>query len=310
MRLASFLLLVPAVLPIACFLSIPDVPGETGGTTTTTSSGGAGAGGSTTSSGGTGGGGAGAGGGTMTSTSCAGLPYPDMIKCDGPAAYYRLDETTFVADNLYTTPDEMGMEVPVYKAELKGGDVKPGLDKDPLIGEGRSVLFQVSRHMLLTHAEEAPLAAWSFQGRTPFTIEMWIQLTQVPKVSELFRKEPTGGDHGYHLGIKPDPNAGDVGHLFMTRGEATVHLETEPITAGKTYHVVTTYDGTMLCLYLNAVGKCGFSTKPLTKTVNTATVLCGWEQTPNAYVDELALYYHALPPVRIQAHYLAGTSPM
>lgn len=327
MRLASLLLLVPAVLPIACFLSIPDVPGETGGAGTTTSTGGTGTGTGTggmdtggTSVGGTGGEATGGAGGV---DECAGkTAYSELVKCHAPEAYYPLDEIVVIdpmaVEKEYTTPEAMMGANTKYRADLKGGDVLSGLAA-PVIGNGKSIHFAVQRQLFLTYIAAPGNAAWNFHDLKTFTIEVWIRPTQETMESVLLYKEKDsakpGYEPGYELGIEHGPSGDPNAWVpYMRRGRTKLRLDSGKMVADSAYHIVATYDGSetkkQLCLYVNALGKCVASADLLPLQLQTPAIFCNYAFTPNADMDELALYYKALTPEQVQDHYLAGTGQL
>jgi Concanavalin A-like lectin/glucanases superfamily len=87
------------------------------------------------------------------------------------------------------------------------------------------------------------------------------------------------------------------------------------VSAGTTYHVVGTYDGSNMRIYVNGVLE---STFARSSTVNDSTfggVLAspGWGTLPSpafqGQLDEIAIYGTALSPTRIQIHFNVGTDP-
>jgi len=81
-----------------------------------------------------------------------------------------------------------------------------------------------------------------------------------------------------------------------------------------TYHVVGTYDGTQIRLYVNGApaGAMSYGGGLLDPNYGGALVFKGWGTLPSPHfqgsMDEVAIYGHALSPSRIEAHYRAGTA--
>jgi hypothetical protein len=93
---------------------------------------------------------------------------------------------------------------------------------------------------------------------------------------------------------------------------APIAVSTTTVAVGTTYHVVGTYDGAILRLYVNGVLE---GTLARSGTVNDssfggALAGGGWGTLPSpafdGRLDEVAIYGGALTTARVQAHFNAG----
>jgi hypothetical protein len=90
---------------------------------------------------------------------------------------------------------------------------------------------------------------------------------------------------------------------------------TTTVSPGVTYHLVGTYDGTNLRLYVNGVlERTAARTGAVNDSASGGTIAPGgWGTLPspryNGHIDEVAIYPTALTTTRIQAHFSEGTAP-
>ena len=90
---------------------------------------------------------------------------------------------------------------------------------------------------------------------------------------------------------------------------------TTTVAAATTYHVVGTYDGAMMRIYVNGVleGTAARSARSTTPAFGGVLAGGGWGTLPspafNGRLDEIAIYGTALTTARVQAHYTKGISP-
>ena len=85
--------------------------------------------------------------------------------------------------------------------------------------------------------------------------------------------------------------------------------------SGNTYHVVGTYDGTNLRIYVNGALE-GTVARPGSvpdSSLGGALAGGGWGTLPSpafaGRLDEVAIYGSALSGARVQAHYTEGSAP-
>jgi hypothetical protein len=294
--LAPHALACACVLAAACTTEFPDlVPAGSGNGSGASSS-------ASVSSGGSGGGGAGAtgGGGAGGSAPCvvadggAGQRYQTTVACDGPIAYWRMDDET-LAKAADQTPS--GLDG-VYTQT----DVVLGVDG---IVEGKSVRFQGDE------GEMAVADVLDFTGQASFSIELWMKPEVLPAVGStlgvLAKQVQDGdGDQGYWLTIDADARL----RFSRLRDDIQDAVTSGALDLEVFTHVVVTFDGdaSRLRLYLDGMevdekeSLQSLSDNPGVLTVGS---FGGW----GAYrglVDEVAIYDRPLSHLEIVTHNDAG----
>lgn len=148
--------------------------------------------------------------------------------------------------------------------------------------------------------------AYDFPAHAAFSLEAWI--------------DPAPDDGHFHDVVAkwhaPTLNLGY--EMFYQDGTLSFALEptnnnevavATGIVAGRYTHVVGTYDGAMLQLYVNgsAAGPPVSTSVVLINDTNAFQIGEGDSQAPfGGAIDEVAVYDRALPPERVKAHYLAA----
>ena len=138
-------------------------------------------------------------------------------------------------------------------------------------------------------------------GSSPRSFEFWLRTSQpAADYIDIFWS-------GVHAG-------GQAFECYLTTGTGTVlftdqssiHHGSTPVNDGNVHHIVMTYDGTMLSIYVDAV--LDFSTAYSATTSATVNLKIGaGDSTAYAGImDEFAVYAAALSASRIKAHYNAG----
>jgi trimeric autotransporter adhesin len=244
--------------------------------------GGGGAGASSTGGDNAGGGGDGGNGTGNTSTGSA---YGDAVLADEPLAYWPLDEARGAREVL----DRSGNE---HTGFVQGGVV---FGAEGAFGTSTAASFDGSSKINFGDK-------FDFAGLEPFSVEFWMS---TPLPDEGFgylgkaSTTPEGGHTGWFI-------ADGSGVIQGIRGSANV---TTPVLLPNQYtHIVMTYDGLFLSLYLN--GEIA-SEQPSTAMVpsHANPFLIGEAYQWSSYlglIDEVAVYDYALPVERVAAHYAAA----
>jgi hypothetical protein len=150
-------------------------------------------------------------------------------------------------------------------------------------------------------------------GKT-ITVEAWVRPKRVPtSPGSAWQLVSIYNNALLYLRGGPRPkfefslfDAAHSSYAPSTRGTSLVK-------AGNTYHVVGTYDGKRIRIYVD--GKLESSTrydKPLNAAgFGGAIAYPGWGDLPTPHfdgnIDEVAIYSHALTAKRVQAHYRRGS---
>jgi hypothetical protein len=222
------------------------------------------------------------------------LTYRDAVLADLPVGYWRLDDLDT------TARDELGQTNGTYKGTCTHG-VAGALANDPSVA--------VSFDGTTCYVELAD--AFNFVGTAPYSVEVWVSTTRTFTEHFFTRQDRSGLNpiDGYALLLGPQTTAyleRTVGGVDHTSSKVAI------ATDGTFTHVVGTYDGTALRLFVNgalagAASADAMSLKPL-----SFVALIGVSDPATAYawflgvMDEVAVYDHALDPARIQLHHDIG----
>lgn len=222
-----------------------------------------------------------------------GSPYATAVIADAPASYWKLDQPT----GSYV--DQRPANIPGAPAGTVTRNVFGGADG----GWGAGLHAQGS----IAFGNN-----YGFAGVGAFSVEMWVKRTgDSTGYAKVFNKNGTAAGTsgwGWQQNAASDvtPGALTVSRTSTTAGQT---LGTAILTLNQWYHVVQTYDGTTMKLYVDGV-QVGSVASPesITDSANALTLggptgVAAGEWPGQA--DELAIYTTALPAARILAHYNA-----
>ena len=230
----------------------------------------------------------------------AATSYVQTVLANAPAAYWRLGETSGTA-----AVDTSGKG---NGGSYSGGVAlaSAGLINDP--NTAASFDGNDDRMYFNDSASLSPTATIS--------VEAWVRPTAVP----------TAAGSGWHLVAKWNTalalhrravRARSSSSLFTTalrRHTARMRSSTTTVAAGGTYHVVGTYDGANLRIYVNGGLQATVARSGAVNDSSYGGVLAGggWGTLPSpafkGRLDEIAIYPSALSASTVQQHYTAGTT--
>ncbi len=231
----------------------------------------------------------GACGGDKTVTTAAVASYRDEVLADGPLGYWRLGESggTTAASETATHPG-------VYMNGVTLG--RPGaITGDPSAGAGLDGIDDAVR--VPSSAALGPTAGLS--------LEAWVDPGAATGTSTILRK-----DAQYLLRLTPSGNL--VFRLW--KGSETTEFTTAPnlVRPGRYHHVVATWDGVEMALYVNATRR---GTTELSGPISSGASSLYVGASSGAYdwlkadIDEVAVYGEALSARRVAAHFAAADVP-
>ena len=220
--------------------------------------------------------------------------YDQAVLADSPAAYWRLGESsgTSAADASGSGNAGTYQNAPTLGA--------PGL----ISGTNTSVLFDGADDRVL-----APDST-SLSPTGAVSVEAWARAASLAPSSGGYRTIVLKSG-SYWLRVD---NAGGVQRArFYIRDAGTYYGVTAAgvtIATGTTYHLVGTYDGTTLRIYVNGV-EMGSAAHTGAVDDTTAALLISNPpgSTWDGRLDEVAVYGQALSATRVQAHFDAGGPP-
>ncbi len=221
-----------------------------------------------------------------------GSPYELSVLADDPDGFWRLGDA----------PDAR-----VARDETQGADAEhhgavrlsaPGA----LTGDADTAIDLAG----LGHVRIAQ--DFGFAGRAPFTLEAWVSPRELgSQTRRIFSSETaaTGynGDRGYLLGVREN------GIFFQRYRDGRATAIGAPVRAGVWTHVVATYDGQYMRLFVDGAER-ATARSTLELPPGPGELVVGAKQGRWLFyrggLDELAVYRHALAPARVSAHHAAG----
>jgi hypothetical protein len=222
--------------------------------------------------------------------------YPAAVLYDGPVAYWRLGERPGAP----AVEDATGH---AHRGAYSATGVTLGVP-GAIEGDGDGALLLDG-----TSGSVAFGDLFDFPASSPFSLEAWVKPdVRDAEYRRIFSKEASDprGRQGYSVkiqatyGLQADRVADDVVTLLRddTVGTAAYH------------HVVTTFDGQTLTLYVDGrLSDQKPSAYPL-PDVSVAFVVGKASNGSHSYfggsLDELAVYDRALPAARVAAHFAAA----
>jgi hypothetical protein len=233
-----------------------------------------------------------------------GAPYKAAVLGDQPAAYWRLGEVpgaTVAADQnhhfdgTYEGGPTLGVAHPLGDG---GGHCHHGADDDTSADFDGLVTQPLGQWV-----DVADGGALAFPGREAFSLEAWIHPHNLNTATRrVFSKE--GPDGGYLIGVRSDG-------LFFSRYAnglwTTLQAPADPV---NWTHVLATYDGTTMRLYVNGA-LAAERDSALELPTEREDLSIGAKQGKWRYfaggLDELAIYDHALSADRAYAHWRVGS---
>jgi hypothetical protein len=221
--------------------------------------------------------------------------YSQVVLSDGPASYWKLDEAAGTS-----AADSAGSVTGTYTTS-------PTLNQTSMVRDaGTAVSFSDSVQNRVTLGDN-----YDFTGTASFSIELWMTPTVAnTHYRRVVSKEGTGG-WWFELNAS---SVSPANRLYFTRkdsGGGNDYLQTAGgLAAGTTYHIVVTYDGSNLRLYVNGALANGpvASSRSLPNTAAVLT-LGNSSATGDPYgglLDEVAIYTSALSATQVADHYNAG----
>jgi hypothetical protein len=198
-----------------------------------------------------------------------------------------------------TATDSVGTSLGTLQGGITGG--QPGA----LVNGNAAMLFNGADGTRIAVPATSTLNA--LNGGAALTLETWINPATVtlPSNYRMFFGFP--GQNADYVGLYNDSGTPRVIVSLKINGLQRVFVAGPAVTTGTWYHVVVTYDGAAVVLYVNgvAVGQVAAS-GPVSP--GTGGLLLGGYSTTGGYgfsgvLDEAAIYGHALTATQVSTHY-------
>lgn len=224
-----------------------------------------------------------------------GVRYRQGVLADAPVGYWRLGEPAGTS----TAPDESGG---AHAGSYVGATAQaPGLLKGD--SDAAAAFDGINDYVTIPDAV-------ALRPTAQVTVEAWISAASINPANWNFIASKNGA---YQLRVDPAVEGGRLSFFVSIGGSLEPRVSAMVPVPGRTYHVVGTYDGATMKLYVDGAlaasqaragafdSSAGF---PTTLGAANATGSMPFGGT----IDDVAVYDTALSAARIQAHYTAGTS--
>jgi hypothetical protein len=225
--------------------------------------------------------------------------YRDVVVEDGPLSYWRLADTTIAVAR-----DEMGRVDGAYEGTCTLGVAGALVDDPDTAAQFDGATCRVAL------ATRTP-----FDGISPFSLEAWAFHATIPtapgfQVYVMDQTRDLNPLDGYGLVL-----SNTVGvYLERSAGGSNRLTPRQLIAPGTWHHVVGTYDGATLSLYIDGVF--ASSTANVITPVDSTGSLpyLGSQSTPTptglmqGVLDEIAVYDHVLSAERVAEHHRVATT--
>jgi hypothetical protein len=224
----------------------------------------------------------------------AGPPsYAETVLADGPIAYWRLDDTTTATAKDYSGNGHDGS----YQGGVVLG-VPGAIANDP----DTAVQFNGSDAEMLANLP----GSFDFAGNVPYSIEVWVKPASNPAGmgvigTSVYEGVDAGGYMGWYVAYSSSG--------YLENWRANDGSGNPGPAAGVFSHVVATYDGTNLAIYVNGqpfATAASATTLVATGAPLTAGSVADWGSFTGV-LDEIAIYDKALTLAQIATHYARGT---
>lgn len=233
---------------------------------------------------------------TPASTPTPGATYRSAVLADSPAGYWRLDETSGSTAADSSSHGKTG----TYSSSGVTRGVAGALvgDTDPAASfDGANGTVSVN-------------GVGAFAGTAPFSAEAWVNPSVFPANTWgriLAQEDTTTNTPGWALYL--DASAGTLSAVRSDTTGADYVGGSTALPLNQWSHVVLTYDGSAMRLYLNGQPT---DSAPTTRSLPTSSAPLGIAssfgtgQPFTGGVDEPAIYTTALSADRVSKHYQAG----
>lgn len=221
--------------------------------------------------------------------------YRDTVLRDGPSGYWRLRESA----SPFSDETGGGNSLAVTGTGITYADLallSTSNGKHPNLTAG------------ITIAAAGDASKFQFEGRVPMSVEFWVDPTTIDATSRyVIATYDSSLVKGWSVEIS---TAGLV--TRRADGAATnANTFATGLPANKVSHVVVTYDGTNISIYVNGTRVMGPSSNTRSILAGAALRIGNRGNTSASlqylgWIAELAVYPYTLTPAKVLAHYRAG----
>jgi hypothetical protein len=239
---------------------------------------------------------------TITATYECGPPplpscstYADAVRWSHPTAYWRLGDI-----NTYTAHDSGPFGLDGY---IEWSD-EPGIVEGipgALVGDSDTAMQFAGNGIRMPDVPALDI------GGTAVSVEIWARGQYQSPYGYLISKSDWSGNVGYSLYTGPSNTL----RFFVGTGTAQITTDTGFTWDNSWHHIVGTYDGSSVRLYVDGVL---LADTPASGSIASSSGIKLVVARFNnggfpfyGFLDEVAVYDHALTPDEVQTHYAVGT---
>ena len=221
------------------------------------------------------------------------MSYSSTVLADNPGLYWRLDDTSSIVVNSGTLGS-------AYNGTLVGGNGIVQSVSGLLVNDSDTATSFPNNN---TAAAISSNSLTAIEAYTTWSYELWFKPTTLPSTGQTLLVWD-GIPFLVYLQSSPAKVCAAV------NAEATTVTSSNTYTLNATHHLVVTYDGTTLTLWLNGVSTAVAVSVAIGSTANYLHLggSVAYGGSVAGTYDEFAIYPTALSAARVNAHYLAGSS--
>jgi hypothetical protein len=235
------------------------------------------------------------------------VTYASEVSSDSPVAWWGLDETSGTTANdagsgtafngTYTNTYRLG--IPGIDGADTGGGTAVDFTNPAIVGAGTGV-GHIAFSTIPTKLQ--------FASGTAFSIEAWVAFGNTVANAGAVVTEAYAGDGAirYMLGFYDGSNGTRTPSFGWYNGSWRL-IQGSAITDTDWHHLVGTFDGTQLRLYVDGSLAAGPTTPGGTQPGGTEALYINrrWDSSTqyDVFVDEVAMYASELSSTRVSAHY-------
>lgn len=220
--------------------------------------------------------------------------YPVIVGGDVPVSWWRLGESsgTTAADAMGANPGQYSARGITYGV----GSLLPSRPRETAVA-----LDGVDGDISIADAGSLDLTS-------QFSLEAWIKPSSLPtddEITAIVSKELSYGLMFFNDQLTLVTFNTSVEDRYELRARSGL------ISVGSAYHVVGTYDGATMRLYVNGAEVASMAQTIPPAVTSTEVTIGSYDGGANFFhgvVDEVALYNQPLSPQAVKRHYLAGTA--
>ena len=239
---------------------------------------------------------------TLTAAAVFPRCYSDAVTADGPSSYWRLDETSGTS-----AADSVGSQTGTYRNGVT-------------LGQAGAMSATSNKAASFDAADDDVQMGdvYDYAGTASFSVEFWMNRTSANDTlwRPVIAKEDPGADfssrQGWAMWLAPNTNTISMERWSGTTSSGIGTLT--PIQAGRWYHIVATYDGSTIRLYVNGTLDRSAATS-LALNDHVVPLRFGsfgtigdpsWFSRYAGKLDDVSIYSSALSATQIRTHYNAG----